>query len=168
MMKRCLTFVLLLALCCTLFASPALAVSATYSSTQAFLTGMDGLDIIYTLEGVNETSKYELVRVKNAGENFNYTLNYFFDEDLEHTGIRVWNVITYSEADMAKVMRVCNKLNADYKYCKFYVDESDNTVTAEMDLIYRTDSISDITLEATLHMCNLLDIAYEALSIYAQ
>lgn len=166
MRKRFLSFVLLLAVCSTMFAPAAMAVSASYSSTQAFLRALDEEGIIYTLHGIDERINYECVTMNNKGEELSYTINYFFSEDSTYTGLRVWNVITYNDSDLAKVLRTCNSLNSDYKYVKFYADESDNTVTVEMDLIHRSGDVGDIVLEATLRLANVLDESYERLAVY--
>ena len=165
-MKKMLAFLLMMILCLSL-CSVSLAASVQYSSTQEFLTYLDQKSVVYTLEGV-DNSGYEVVTVGNKGAAFRYDIKYFFDDNLNNTGIRVWNVIEYSAADFAKVVRICNDLNDSYRYAKFIADESDNTVTCSMDLIYRTNDIAEIHWEATLRVVDLLDTAYEALSIYAK
>ena len=54
------------------------------------------------MTGVNESSGYEQVTVKNKGQDFSYTINYFFHSDDSEVGIRVWDIINYSSSDEAR------------------------------------------------------------------
>ena len=141
------------------------AETAQYYTTQEFLDYLDQENVYYTLEGVDNAG-YEVVKVSNKGDAFTYDIKYFFDDGFENTGLRIWNVIKYSDADFTKVLRVCNSLNSQYRYAKFVADESDNTVTCSMDLMYRANNIAEIHWEATLRIVDIIDSGYEALSIY--
>lgn len=157
----CMLLVLLLAL-------PGMALAKTnaeYGSTQSFLNWMDANDISYILEGINN-SDCEVVNVPNSSDGFTYEIHYFFDASEENASLRVWNLISYSDSDYAKVLRVCNDLNVSYKYITFYCDTSDNTVTARMDTIFRSSDVGEIVGEATLRMVNILGDVYETLSVY--
>lgn len=164
MKNRILAFllaaVLFLSLC-----TPALAATAQYATTRAFLQYLDEQDVIYTLEGI-DSADYEVVKLKNNGEAFSYDIRYFFADSLDNTAIRVWNIIEYSDSDFAKVLRVCNTLNGKYRYATFEADESDNTVTCAIDVMYREGVVAELLWEATLRLVNILDNGYEALSVY--
>ena len=163
-MKKLLSLVLAAMLCLSVCAV-SLAESAQYYTTQEFLDYLDQKGVTYTLEGIDNAG-YEVVKVTNKGDAFTYDIKYFFDDGMENTGIRVWDVIEYADADFAKVLRVCNTLNSSYRYAKFMADESDNTVTCSMDLMYRANDIAEIHWEATLRIVDILDNGYESLSIY--
>lgn len=153
-MKKILAMLLLAALLLT-SAMPALAVSAEYASTRAFLKVLDEADIIYTLVGVDDDGD-ELVRVANKDSNdYSYTINLYFDKDEMRCALRVWNVIEFKSSDTTNVLRACNELNARFKYLRFYVDTSDNTVTAAMDLIFR-DGAGEVTLEGLVRTAQIL------------
>lgn len=158
-------------LCCFLammfLCSFAVAETATYSSTKDVMAMLDAKDIKYTFAGM-DNAKYEVIEIKNTDSdiNYTYTIKLYMDDTIENSGIRVWDVITYSATDFSKVLRVCNTINCDYKYVTFVADESDNTVYAEMDLIYRTDSVGEIHWEAILYMVDVLGENYEALAVY--
>lgn len=156
-----LTLVLTISVCL-----PAMAATAQYPSTKAFLTTLDEADINYTVNGINENN-YEEVSVANTDDNgFSYTIRLFFEDNNENCGIRVWNIIHFNDADFSKLLRICNTLNNDYKYISFSVDESDNTITASMDLIYRSHDIGDIVLEAVLRMASILQDTYPQLAAF--
>ena len=164
-MKKILSL-LLVAVLTIGFCTAAYAVAASYYSTQAFLAELDEKGITYTVVGLDEDND-EKVKVNNTDDNgFSYTINYFFDDQQENCSLIVWNIINYDDVDLAKVLRVCNSLNKDYKYIRFYVDESDNTVTAQYDSIFRTNDIDEILWEATLYMVDILEEAYPTLAVY--
>lgn len=157
-----LLIVTLLLTCC----SGALATSATFANTKVFLDMLDEKGISYTMVGIDPDGD-EKVEIDNTSEFFSYTLKFFFTPDNETINIRVWDVIHFDEEDLTKVIRDVNSLNAGYKWIKFYVDETDNTVTASMDLIVRENGrVDEVAWEGTLSMVDLLDIGYELLSVY--
>lgn len=164
-MKKILA--MLLALVLTIgVCMPALAINAQYSSTKAFLSALDEMDITYTVNGIND-GNYEDVSIENTDDNgFTYTIRLFFDENEENCSIRVWNIIHFNDADFSKLLRTCNTLNNEYNYVCFSVDESDNTITATMDLIYRTNDVDQIVLEAILRMANILEDVYPQLAVF--
>jgi len=157
---------LLLCLSLTILPCTAFASSAQYSSTRSFIQILEDKGIVYDYRGVNDDG-YERVSVDNDGEDFSYTLEYFFDDGLENASIRVWYILTYDQSDFRSLVEVCNELNASYKYVTFYCDTSDNTITASMDLIFRAYDVGEIVFEATLRMANILDEGYPLLAPYA-
>ena len=151
----------------TLCTGTGLAVQAKYANTIAFLKAMDDLDITYSVEGITGDDELEQIKISNKGDKISYTINYFFDKENTECGMRVWYVISFNDPDLAKVIRSVNQLNYDYKYVKWYVDESDNTVTASWDIILRENAdVGAILSEATLHLVNCIDTGYEVLGIY--
>lgn len=160
-MKRLLTLVLLIALCMTACAG-AMAERAAYSSTQAFLDALEQTGQECVLDGVDEYGA-ECVLIKNTGEPFLYEMVVMFEEDLEHASIRVWYIIEYDGARLAEVVQVCNALNAGNRFVSFYADESDDTVTASMDLIFRDDDAGAVTLKAVRRLTDALHRAYPQL-----
>lgn len=165
-MKKILSALLLLVMCAAACV-PALAETAQFSSTRSFLSLLDEADMKYTVRGIDEDGD-EYVTVKVSDENTAYTIYYFFESDQEHTAIFVWNLIEFDPADTLKVMQVCNTLNYEYNYSCFYVDETDNTVTCSMNLIYRDDGVGLVVTEATLYLMEIIEVAYPSLAVYAK
>lgn len=162
-MKKLLSFILIVLMLAPI-TIPAYAVSASYSSTRSFLYLLDESNIQYTVYGMVDDS--ELVTVSNSTDEFSYDIDYFFESDLESAALRVFDIITYSDSDFNNVIKTVNHLNAKYNFVRLYADESDNTVTAASDLIFRTFDVDEICLEATLYMAEFLDAAYKELRIY--
>lgn len=167
-MKKLLSLILVCALLLGLCPA-AFATEAQYTSTKAFLTVMDALNIKYTVGGM-DSSNNELVVISNSDSeiNFTYAVAFFFNSDESHCSIRVWDIITFGDADFAKVLRTVNSLNEKYKYVKFSVDEDDNTVTASMDLIYNTEAAGQVVTEAMLRSMQIIEDSYPSLAVYSK
>ena len=164
-MKKALAF-LLVSLLVVGLCMPTYAVTAQYKSTQAFIEKLDEVGLKYSLSSPDEDGD-ELVKINNKDDNgFEYTIRLYFDENEENCFIRVWNIIHYSDFYFSKVLRVCNSLNYKYRYLRFYADESDNTVTASIDLIFRDNDVGEIAMEAVVTTASILEKAYPSLEIY--
>ena len=155
-------FAVLLALCLFLSLSlPAFAVNAQYGTTKAFLKIMDREKNKYSYMGVNEDDK-EQVNVTVKGDNKpKIEVKIFFASDLESVSMRSWYVISFDKADLDKILALVNKLNNDYKYVKFVVDEADYSVDAEIDCPIRDDDCAgEIAYDALYYIEEIVDRAY--------
>lgn len=160
-MKKLLSL-LLLAVLCIADCAGASADRAAYSSTQAFIDVLERTGQPYVLDGVDEYGA-ECLTLEIAEDAFDYSVVVMFEDDLTTASIRVWYVIMYDQARLAEVMRVCNALNAGNRFLCFYADESDNTVTASMDLIFRGDDAGTVTAKAVERLTDVLHRAYPQL-----
>lgn len=161
-MKKCaiLVFVLMLVFCGT-----ASAMTAEYTSTQAFIEWLDAEDISFSYTGIDDNG-YECLSIDNTTDVFSYTIKYFFESNNENASMRVWDVILFDESNLNNVLRTVNQLNSAFKYVNIYAMESDFSVNVKLDLIYRSSDVGDIVGEATLRLVNILDDVYEALQEY--
>lgn len=162
-MKKILCFALALMMCLTLAAS-ALAETATYASTQAVMDAMDANGLKYELLGVVDSGD-EVIHLTFNGDDTSFDFYLFFSDDQELTDIFVWDVISFNEADFTTVALVCNALNTKYRFTKFYA-EDDNTVTCDMNVIYRDHDVGEIVVEALYHVASIVDECYEMLAPY--
>lgn len=161
-MKKLLTLLLLAALCIGAACTGASADRAAYSSTQAFIDVLERAGQPYVLDGVDEYGA-ECLSIEHEGENHGYTAVVMFEDSLEAASIRVWYIIEYDPAQLMEVVRVCNALNAGNRFVSFYADESDNTVTASMDLIFRGEDAGAVTARAVERLTDTLDRAWPQL-----
>lgn len=161
-MKKCALLVCALLL---LFSSATCAQAAEYSSTQIFVDWLESNDISYTYEGV-DSRDFECLSIDNTTEVFSYTLKYFFESNNENASIRVWDIILFDDSDLNDVLRTVNDMNTTYRFINVYALQSDNSVNAKIDLIYRTHDVGEIIGEATLRLVAALDEIYTTLSVY--
>ena len=158
-----LTALLLLSL-----ASAALAVpdNVTYRPTRRFLELLDEEGIKYQYRGIDQDNDEYVVITYTIEDDHDCRMNLYFNEDLEHCSIRVWNLIDFDEANLVDVYRACDELNSSYKYIRFYVDETDYSVTASYDIIFRSTGADEICREAIRKMVNVCDAAIPTLAAY--
>lgn len=154
-MKRLLAFLLLAALCFASACTPASAEGAAYRSTQSFIDVLTHAGQPYTLHGVDEDGD-EWLTLENPGDPFAYTVTLLFGRDQKHASIRVWYVMDYDASRLTEVARVCNALNSQSRFLCLYADESDHTVTASMDLIFRDGDAGQVTAEALRRLTDAL------------
>lgn len=138
-MKR--IFALLLsAVLVMLLVVPAAAESGepVYVSTQSFIDELESNDLKYTYGGMLEDGQ-EHVQVSFSSDNYEtIVLDAFFSKDSNTVCVYAWNLVNVT-ASKNFALNVMNQLNSDYFYAKFYLDESDNTVTCEMEGFYPTN-----------------------------
>lgn len=163
-MKKVIALLVSVMLCLSL-TLPALAITSEYASTQAVMDALDGANYTFTYRGMND-SGYEIIRMNFGTNKYSLTMNLFCDKTQTETSIRVWNIITYDPSKETEVMVLCNKLNSDYKYVKFYADTTDNTVTCDMDVLYRKNDVGPIVLEAITHVADIIEDCYSQLAAY--
>lgn len=113
-----------------------LACSASMASTQSeaaqdFMNLLGQKGIKYTDRGDVGDGIYQ-VRCSWNDDDLNITVNIFFNEN-GTVSYRLWNVVDCS-CGLSYAYQVCNELNDQYKYAKFYVDTSDNSITVAADM----------------------------------
>lgn len=157
MKKRLFTFVLAIIL--VMIAAVPVAANGTgdvvYASTQNFINELESNGIKYTYRGVNDNGR-EQVRVSYASDNYDsIVFNIFFSKDSNTVRVYVWNLVDVA-AGKNFTLNVLNQLNKDYLYAKFYLDESDSTVTCEMEGFFKSNNDAGFITKSI--MLKLLDI----------
>lgn len=161
-MKKLLSVLLIAAI--MLCAIPAFA--AEYKNTERFMTWLDNHGIEYETDDILDNG-FEPVIVAKEIQDIELDLLFFFSEEEDAVCVRAFYIIEYDSEDFVKVMQVCNQLNYEYKYCRFYCDETDNTVTCSMDVIVRdNEDTGAIAGEALELMEALLDRGITELKKY--
>lgn len=159
-MKKLVSLLLavcMIAACSVAFAMPK---NVTYANTVRFLQALEAADINYSYLGIDQDDD-EHVRLTFDDE---VNINFFFTQDNEECNIRIWNLVELNPDSIGEAYRICNELNYNYKFCAFYVDPSDNTVTMSMDLILRdSDDMGDICFEALVRVLRIYQNGHEAL-----
>ena len=149
----CLLALLLIVSLCV----PAFATSTNegqYETTRSFIDVLQTKGLKYTYSGLNSDND-EKIRVSFSDDNFgSIVFILFFPSSADEVSIRVWNLITVT-AGKTYALNTVNTLNNNYKYARFYLDESDNTITCSMDAYLDVRSAGDTTNRM---MSVLLDI----------
>lgn len=146
----------------------ALAAKPDYQSTSDFLAALDEEGIKYTFAGTDSDND-ELVTIENTSSVYgDVTFRFYFHEDEDDVSVRVWNVIDFAPADRDAVLEMCNQQNSAWRYVRFWVDDSDNSVTMAYDAYLPKRSPGDICVNIIYAMHNILEGAYPELNAYGK
>ena len=83
-----------------------------------------------------------------------------FDSDCESVKLVAYDLAKFPADRKDRMYKVCNDLNAKYRWIKFYVDEKDNTITAEDDAVIQIDSCAKETVQCCIQLVQIADEAY--------
>ena len=163
-MKKLATLILAALLIASL-ATAALAVpkDVEYDSTRSFLEVLDDRKIEYDYNGVDDDGD-EGVYIAFPDEESGIAVRAFFDANGADCSLLAWNVIDYDEADFADIVELCNQLNADYRWVRFYADTSDDSVTVAADASFTKSSAGMISAEMMDHIVSVVGKAWPELS----
>lgn len=131
-----------------------------YTSTQAFVDEMESRELKYDYKGVSESGD-EVLIIRFNGENLpKIQVMFFFAENCQNVAVRCFDFVKIPENKVAKMMAVVNEQNNVYRYAKFCIDTSDNTIQMEMDAVFRGHDVGTICYELLMRCVNICDEAY--------
>ncbi len=140
----------------------------TYDTTEDFIAVLKEEGLKYELKSVDKDGD-EVVLVENTSDVYgDVTFRFYFSEDEDDVYIRVWNLIDYDANDRSDVLEAANTVNSKWRFVRFYLDDSDNSITASFDSYLPKRSSGDITLEMLLTMHRIMENAYPYLEPYAK
>lgn len=128
--------------------------SMTLKMVAAYL---DSKQFHYRVEEERDIIRLGIGGLDNKG-NLDIVLS--FDDNDRTLGVRSFNYVTFPPAKKPTMYEVCSKMNDEYRWVKFYVDESDNTVTLADDAVVQLDSCGEEVFELIMRMAGIADGAY--------
>ena len=84
----------------------------------------------------------------------------FFDDDNGGMAVRSFDYCKFASAKTEAMYKLCSEMNKNYRWIKFYVDESDNTITLADDAVIQLESVGDEAWELIVRMVSIADEAY--------
>ncbi len=72
----------------------------------------------------------------------------------------VYNYCKFPEEKREKMYELCSKMNKKFRWLRFFVDESDNTITIATDLLINPDSCADDVYTILAKIVRIGDFAY--------
>ena len=84
----------------------------------------------------------------------------FFSEKGDSCKIRAYDVAKFPAEKLNKVYEICNDLNTEFSWIKFYVDKSGNTITADDDAVIQLDGCGEEVFRCCIQMAAIVDRAY--------
>ena len=121
---------------------------------QEFLAYLDEKGVKYTEQNDH------VVKVTYTGDNLD-TIPVFviFDQDGDpYVQFKCWNIANFKNNE-AKGINICNKLNSEYRWVKFYID-SDVDVIASIDAMIDMTTCGEECLSLVRRVVNIVDDSY--------
>ena len=124
----------------------------------AFMREMDRQGIRYSDDGEFRVS------VSYSGDFTNsIKINVIFDKDGEGlVALRCWSFGSIPSNAREYMLERCNKLNAEYRWVKFYID-NDGNLSVGMDAVVDIDSVGKECVQLVKRMVSIYDDAYPTL-----
>lgn len=121
---------------------------------RAFCAYMDANGIKYTVQ------KENFIKVLYRGDNLDSIPVFaIFDEDNDPlVAFKCWDIANFKNKE-ADALIVCNILNAEYRWVKFYLDK-DNDIVASIDAIIDLDTCGSECMALVRRVVNIVDDAY--------
>ena len=122
-----------------------------------FMSYMDSEGVRYT---ELDTEKNNVVKAVYNGDNLkSIAVFVFFDSDGDPlVQLKCWDIANFKGKE-DKAIRVCNDLNATYRWVKFYVDD-DADIIADIDAVVDFGSCGAECLQLVRRIVNIVDESY--------
>ena len=111
--------------------------------------------------GIKYTEQDEhVIKVSYSGDNMDsIPVFVFFDEDGDpYAQFKCWNIANFKNNESVAI-ELCNKLNAEYRWVKFYIDD-DKDVVASIDAMLDMGSCGEECLSLVRRVVSIVDDAY--------
>lgn len=141
----------------------ALADGAAFPATQALLDEMMARDALCLLEDMDKEGREWAVMQVSDNTGRSWDVRFGFDQEGSSCILRVPGFIRFHGMEIASVLRVCNALNAEYRYVRFHVEEEACTVTATMYLRFHDAAPGPLTAQAYETLTAIIIDAYPQL-----
>lgn len=122
------------------------AFAAQYDSTKDFINVLEENDFVYSYVGIDSDNDEKITVSFDSDPYDEFKFNFYFDEENTTVLIRMWNLVTVS-VDDATACVALNEINNGYKWVKFVLDKSDNTITLKMDVPLNGTDTGDMVLQ---------------------
>lgn len=156
MKKTIISVLLLAAMMAAALLPTALAETAKFPALQHFMEQLDAEGFTYEYKGIDDDGD-ERVCVGFDDDGYGDVEIYVYFTESGQMLIRAWNLVNFS-CGVEYACSVVNTINADYKFIKMYVDTSDNSVTASMDLLLpsTTEDYGETTMSMFYRAINII------------
>lgn len=139
--------------------------TAKLATTEAFIAAMEQEGLTYSYIGLDDVGDEVLTSTFGEEPLNEVEIFVYFSSDLENVDMYAWYLMAFEPEQRDEVIEACNAANAKYRYVRFYVDDSDNSVNADLNY-----SLSDAAAggEATvLLLCQMASIVNESYEYFA-
>ena len=128
-------------------------------AAQTVASFLDTKGIQYMLKGQDKEVLITGFPTKNKG---GIVLTCFFDENSASVCITTSDLVRVESTQRSKCYETCSKLNQMYKWVKFYVNENDDSVSAQIDAFIDEKNCEEEVMQLIVAMVSIADEAYLA------
>lgn len=118
----------------------------------------DGLKV-FTEENAGSSHVWLQFSLKNGGS---YKIRFISKDNDNDVSVRIFGLVTVSEAKKTRVLPVINNLNAKYRFVKFVMDD-DGDINLEYDYLVRCPDPAASAVELIIRINQIVDNAYPEL-----
>lgn len=160
-MKKLISLLLCVSLL-TFGAVPVLADGPQFKSTLEFASILDGAELPYTYKGLSSDGEAECIVLKYDSTVLgNKQVQIWFYQDGNSCMLAIDNVVEYDPSRLVEVLASCDRMNSAYRFARFYTDDTDNTVTAQFDLVLDPSlNCSMIVVDGFVTIIDVAEAAY--------
>ena len=121
---------------------------------QLFCNYMDRVGVKYTEQ------KENVIKVVYTGDNMDsIPVVVIFDKDGDPlVSFKCWSIMSFKNKEDS-ALKICNDLNAEYRWVKFYLD-SDIEIAASMDAMIDADTCGEECLTLVKRVVSIVDDVY--------
>ena len=131
-----------------------------FKATKEICTAFDQNEFKYSTKETDESSSVVFSwRVTNGT---NYNIRFISRDDDSDVSIRVFSLLHIQDDKISSVIVALNKINSDYRYINFYLDD-DGDVDVKYDLPISTNNVGEVCVELTTRFITIIDKAYPVL-----
>lgn len=100
------------------------------------------------------------IRLGVKMDNINVEMFAHFDDDCESVSIMGRGMGNVPSNKFDRAYSLCNDMNNDYRWIKFYIDNRDGEIMTQIDAVIQLDSCGDEVWELFVRMAKIMDEAY--------
>ena len=86
----------------------------------------------------------------------------YFSSDINNVKICALQLVQFPPEKRMLMYQVCNDMNAEYRWIKFYADRQINSITVEDDAVIDLNTCAQEVLQCTNQLIRISDEAYPA------
>ena len=100
------------------------------------------------------------IRAQHSFGNTEMTVIVHFDDDDRSVGLVTYDYCVFPEDKLQKMYEICSKMNHQYRWVKFAVDEETNSIDIFDDAVIQLDTVGEEVAELIGRMMSIGEKAY--------
>lgn len=89
-----------------------------------------------------------------------FTVYFISSDETNDISVRVPHFVRFKEKERRDMLRIANRMNDKYRFCKFTVNDESEAVTIEYDFAEKTENIGEAAEELFRRLMQIAEEAY--------